>query len=100
MPYVFIDDENFDEESMGAPADVVTREDFNTLQQDRDDLRVQRDEAVALADNLSAELKDARDRYARHVITNGEIMNCVKQDVIENGTAQSFEELFTDRTKG
>lgn len=100
MPYVFIDDENFDEESMGAPADVVTREDFNTLQQDRDDLRVQRDEAVALADNLSGELKDARDRYARHVITNGEIMNRVKQDVIENGTAQSFEELFTDRTKG
>lgn len=100
MPYVFIDDENFDEESMGAPADVVTREDFNTLQQDRDDLCVQRDEAVALADNLSAELKDARDRYARHVITNGEIMNRVKQDVIENGTAQSFEELFTDRTKG
>lgn len=100
MPYVFIDDENFDEESMGAPADVVTREDFNTLQQDRDDLRVQRDEAVALADNLSAELKDARDRYARRVITNGEIMNRVKQDVIENGTAQSFEELFTDRTKG
>ena len=100
MPYVFIDDENFDEESMGAPADVVTREDFKTLQQDRDDLRVQRDEAVALADNLSAELKDARDRYARHVITNGEIMNRVKQDVIENGTAQSFEELFTDRTKG
>lgn len=100
MPYVFIDDENFDEESMGAPADVVTREDFNTLQQDRDDLRVQRDEAVALADNLSAELKDARDRYARHVITNGEIMNRVKRDVIENGTAQSFEELFTDRTKG
>lgn len=100
MPYVFIDDENFDEESMGAPADVVTREDFNTLQQDRDDLRVQRDEVVALADNLSAELKDARDRYARHVITNGEIMNRVKQDVIENGTAQSFEELFTDRTKG
>mgnify|MGYP001151737239 CR=1 FL=1 len=97
MPYVFIDDENFDEESMGAPADVVTREDFNTLQQDRDDLRVQ---AVALADNLSAELKDARDRYARHVITNGEIMNRVKQDVIENGTAQSFEELFSDRTKG
>lgn len=100
MPYVFIDDENFDEESMGAPADVVTQEDFNTLQQDRDDLRVQRDEAVALADNLSAELKDARDRYARHVITNGEIMNRVKQDVIENGTAQSFKELFTDRTKG
>lgn len=100
MPYVFIDDENFDEESMGAPADVVTREDFSTLQQDRDDLRAQRDEAVALADNLSAELKDARDRYARHVITNGEIMNRVKQDVIENGTAQSFEELFTDRTKG
>lgn len=100
MPYVFIDDENFDEKSMGAPADVVTREDFNTLQQDRDDLRVQRDEAVALADNLSAELKDARDRYAHHVITNGEIMNRVKQDVIENGTAQSFEELFTDRTKG
>lgn len=100
MPYVFIDDENFDEESMGAPADVVTREDFNTLQQDRDDLRVQRDEAVALADNLSAEVKDARDRYARHVITNGEIMNRVKRDVIENGTAQSFEELFTDRTKG
>lgn len=100
MPYVFIDDENFDEESMGAPADVVTREDFSTLQQDRDDLRVQRDEAVALADNLSDELKDARDRYARHVITNGEIMNRVKQDVIENGTAQSFEELFTDRTKG
>lgn len=100
MPYVFIDDENFDEESMGAPANVVTREDFNTLQQDRDDLRVQRDEAVALADNLSAELKDARDRYARHVITNGEIMNRVKRDVIENGTAQSFEELFSDRTKG
>lgn len=100
MPYVFIDDENFDEESMGAPADVVTREDFNTLQQDRDDLRAQRDEAVALADNLSAEVKDARDRYARHVITNGEIMNRVKQDVIENGTAQSFEELFTDRMKG
>ena len=100
MPYVFIDDENFDEESMGTPADVVTREDFNTLQQDRDDLRVQRDEAVALADNLSAELKDARDRYARHVITNGEIMNRVKQDGIENGTAQSFEELFTDRMKG
>ena len=100
MPYVFIDDENFDEESMGAPADVVTREDFNTLQQDRDDLRVQRDEAVALADNLSAEVKDARDRYARHVITNREIKNRVKQDVIENGTAQSFEELFTDRTKG
>lgn len=100
MPYVFIEDENFDEESMGAPADVVTREEFNTLEQDRDDLRVQRDEAVALADNLSAELQDARDRYARHVITNGEIMNRVKKDVIENGTAQSFEELFTDRTKG
>ena len=100
MPYVFIEDENFDEESMGAPADVVTRDEFNTLAQDRDDLRTQRDEAVALADNLSAELKDARDRYARHVITNGEIMNRVKDDVIENGTAQSFEELFTDRTKG
>lgn len=100
MPYVFIEDENFDEESMGAPADVVTREEFNTLEADRDDLRVQRDEAVALADNLSAELQDARDRYARHVITNGEIMNRVKKDVIENGTAQSFEELFTDRTKG
>lgn len=100
MPYIFIEDENFDEESMGAPADVVTRDEFNTLAQDRDDLRTQRDEAVALADNLSAELKDARDRYARHVITNGEIMNRVKRDVIENGTAQSFEELFTDRTKG
>lgn len=100
MPYVFIEDENFDEESMGAPADVVTRDELNTLAQERDDLRTQRDEAVALADNLSAELQDARDRYARHVITNGEIMNRVKQDVIENGTAQSFEELFTDRTKG
>lgn len=100
MPYIFIEDDVFDPESMGEAADVVTREEFSTVEQERDALRTERDEAVGMVDTLNAELKDARDRYARHVITNGEIVNRARKDVIENGTAQSFEELFSDRTKG
>ena len=100
MPYIYIEDDVYDSESMGEAADVVTREEFSTVEQERDTLRTERDEAVGMVDTLNAELKDARDRYARHVITNGEIVNRARTDVMENGTAQSFEELFSDRTKG
>lgn len=100
MPYIFIADDVYDVDSMGEAADVVSRDEIIAIEQERDTLRSERDEAVGMVDTLNAELKDARDRYARHVITNGEIINRAKQDVMGNGTAQSFADLFEDRTKG
>ena len=100
MPYIFIADDVYDVDSMGEAADVVSRDEITAIEQECDTLRSERDEAVGMVDTLNAELKDARDRYARHVITNGEIINRAKQDVVENGTAQSFADLFEDRMKG
>ena len=100
MPYMFIEDDAWDAESMGDPADVVPRADYATLEADRDELRTQRDAAAERIGTLEQELKDSRDRYARHVITQGDIVHRTKKDVRENSTAQSFAQLFSNRTQG
>lgn len=100
MPYIFVDDEHYDEDSMGAAADVVSRDDYSLLEKDRDELRTERDAAAERIGNLESELKESKDRYAKHVISAGAMVNRAKKDVIENGTAQSFKELFAQRTKG
>ena len=98
MPYIFIEDDAYDAETMGDAADVVERSEFDGACAERDELRTQRDEAVARADDLDRELKDTRDRYARHVITAAEIKQRAEHDTKKDGRPQSFEELFANRT--
>ena len=98
MPYVFIDEENYDEESMGGAADVVERAELDTVLTERDELRVQRDDAVARVDSLTNELNEVKDRYARHVISGAEIRQRAMVDTRKDSRPQSFDELFSQRT--
>lgn len=98
MPYIFIEDDAYDEESMGAPADVVERDEFSRVEEERDQYRNDRDAAVKRADELDAELRDTKDRYARHIITAAEIQKRTERDTRKDGRPQSFKELFEMRT--
>lgn len=98
MPYFFIDDDNYDKETMGEPADVVSREEYDTLIAERDELRTERDGAAVRIGELSDELQNVKDSYAKHVITAAQIVERASVDTQKDGYAQSFEELFSKRT--
>lgn len=98
MPYFFIDEDNYDKDTMGEPADVVTRDEYDKVTAERDELRTERDGAVASVDKLSEELQNVRDSYAKHVITAAGIVERASHDTQKDRNAQSYEELFSKRT--
>lgn len=97
MPYYWLDDENMPEDV--EPADVVEREEFQKVADERDTLREQRDEAVNRLDRVSAELEEERDRYAKRFLKPGMIVERAKRDTQKDSTAQSFAELWSKRTE-
>lgn len=87
MPYIFVDEvpEGADE------ADVVSREDYDTVAESLRDMEVQRDSAVSKGVELEGELKTVRDAYAKAFITNP----VPKQEPEPIKQVSSYDELFS-----
>lgn len=96
MPYVMYDDDSMPE---GAePADVVPREEYVRVVEERDELVTARD---GLADQLSvtmADLEQSREKYANAVLTSAQrVKREQAADVHRDGGPQTFAELFSRR---
>lgn len=100
MPYLFIEDENYDSETMGAPADVVERSELDAVIAERDEVRAERDAAAVSIETLTGELADLRDKYTRHIISGATVVKRAEEDAKKDSRPQSFEELFKLRERG
>ena len=94
MPYVF--KEMLDEDELEA--DVVTREDYDTVIRERDELMTQRDDAITRAQTAEAGWAEARNKYADAFLTSpARIKKEQSSNVMKDGTPQTFAELFGNK---
>lgn len=94
MPYVFREELMEDEQA----ADVVERSDYDAILQDRDELMVQRDDAIARAETAERGWEEARNKYADAFLTSpARVKQEQESDVKRDGTVVSYEQLFADR---
>lgn len=91
MPYVFkeiLDDEE-------TEADVVEREEYDAVIRDRDELMVQRDDAINRAEEAERGWQEAKNKYADAFLTSpARVKREQEEDVKRDGTVVSFRELF------
>lgn len=86
-------------------ADVVSREEYDTVITERDDLITERDTLVGQRDDLlnraetaEANYRDAQNKYADAFITSAARAKADQEDDVKrDGKMQSFEELFGTR---
>lgn len=91
MPYIYkelLEDGDLE-------ADVVTREDYVAVIQDRDELIVQRDSAIERAETAERGWQEAKNKYADAFLTSpARVKKEQEADVKRDGTVTSFEQLF------
>ena len=94
MPFVFkevLEDEEVE-------ADVVTREDYDAVIQERDQLMTQRDEAIGRAEVAEAGWAESRNKYADAFLTSpARVKREQSSDVKRDRLPQTFDELFQRR---
>lgn len=103
MPYVYRDELGEGE----LEADVVTRDEFTTVETERDLAVIERDEAfeerdglIAERDNLAKELDNAKTKFANAFLSSPEKMKRDQnEDVKDDSTIKSFDQLFSGRNK-
>ena len=96
MPYVFMEElgEGMEE------ADVVSRDDYSTLETERDVLALEKEDAVARAETLKAELESAKTKFADAFLTTPDkVKSNQSRDIREDGFEQTFDALFAERNK-
>ena len=94
MPYIFVEEI---EEGVEY-ADVVSAEDYSTLQASFEDLVMQRDAAIERAEAGEAEAKRMKDKYAsRFLTTAAQAKEDLKDDIERDSGPRSFVELFAER---
>lgn len=94
MPYIY--KEILEEGEIEA--DVVEREDYDAVIHDRDELMVQRDEAINRAESAERGWEDARNKYADAFLTSpARVKREQEKDVERDGTVVSFRELFENK---
>lgn len=94
MPYIY--KELLEEEEVEA--DVVTREDYDAVLQERDQLITQRDDAISRAETAEAGWKEAKNKYADAFLTSpARVKQEQASDVKRDRLPQTFEELFSKR---
>lgn len=94
MPYVFKDELDEGE----VEADVVERSEYQTVVEDRDTVRTQRDEAIARAETAEKGWEESRNKYADAFLTSpARVKAAQERDVKEDGQVYSFQELFEKR---
>lgn len=96
MPYVFMEELG---EGMEA-ADVVERDEYETLKTERDVFELERDENAQRIDTLKAELESAKAKFAEAFLTEPTKMKARQsEDIKQDGRATSYSELFTGRNR-
>lgn len=94
MPYIF--KEILDDEDVAA--DVVERADYDTIIEERDQLMVQRDEAIERAEVAEKGWEESRNKYADAFLTSpARVKKEQSSDVKRDRLPQSFNELFINR---
>ena len=94
MPYIFkevLDDGEVE-------AEVVERGEYDAIIEDRDQLIVQRDSAIARAEEAERGWEEARNKYADAFLTSpARVKREQSNDVKRDGTVVSFKELFESK---
>lgn len=94
MPYVF--KETLENEEVEA--DVVTREDYDAIIQERDQLMTQRDEAISRAETAEAGWAESRNKYADAFLTSpARVKEEQSKDVKRDRLPQTYQQLFERR---
>lgn len=94
MPYVFRE-ELQDEE---VAADVVERDEYEKVIQERDMLMTQRDDAISRAETAEKGWEESRNKYADAFLTSpARVKREQSSDVKRDRLPQTFEELFQRR---
>lgn len=95
MPYIYV--ENLEEGQEEAP--VIERTEHDALQQQLEETRAQRDQAIERAEAAEKGWREAKEKYANTFLTT-------PARIIENHmpkkatTAQSVSELFSPKKEG
>lgn len=103
MAYIFKEEL----EDGDIPADVVERESYDTVINERDELMTerdtlitQRDAAIGRAETAEANYKAAQNKYADAFLSSPErAKREQREDVTDDGKIQTFEELWGQRGK-
>lgn len=90
MPYIFVDEIPDDVEE----AEVVSKEEYDGLMEDFNNLTVQRDEAIERAEIAEEGWKKSREKYANAFLSTPSKVKDNESAKVENLTAQSFGSLF------
>lgn len=94
MPYVF--KEVLDEEEVEA--DVVTREDYDAVIAEKDEIMTQRDDAITRAETAEAGWAEARNKYADAFLSSpARAKEEQAKNVKKDSTVTSFSQLFEQR---
>lgn len=94
MPYIFKEILEDGE----VEADVVERESYDAVIQDRDELMVQRDEAIVRAETAEKGWEEARNKYADAFLTSPARVKAEQSaDVKRDGTVVSYQQLFENK---
>lgn len=94
MPYVFKEILEDDE----LEADVVSRDDYDSIIHERDEIMTQRDDAITRAETAEKGWQDARNKYADAFLTSpARIKREQNEDAHRDGTPQTFAELFSSK---
>ena len=90
VPYIFVDEIPDECEE----AQVVSKEEYDGLMEDFNNLSIQRDEAIERAEIAEEGWKKSREKYANAFLSTPSKMKDNDSAKIENLTAQSFDSLF------
>lgn len=94
MPYVF--KEVLDEDEMES--DVVERSEYDAVLQERDQLMVQRDDAISRAEVAEKGWEESRNKYADAFLTSpARVKKDQDDNVKKDGTVRSYRQLFEER---
>lgn len=94
MPYIY--KEILDEGEVEA--DVVERSEYDAVIQDRDELMVQRDDAITRAEDAERGWEEARNKYADAFLTSpARVKREQEENVKLDGVVRSYNDLFTNR---
>lgn len=96
MPYYFHEEEIEGEEA----ADVVTREDYDAVITERDEVMGQRDDAISRAEVAETKLTEARNKYANAFFnTRDGAKKEQADDIKRESKVATFAELFSGRDR-
>lgn len=94
MPYIFKEEIEEGE----VEAEVVSREEYDAVIQDRDELMVQRDAAIVRAEDAEKGWEEARNKYADAFLTSpARVKREQAADVKRDGQPTTYKELFSMR---